>query len=151
MHIPYIPPENVKIITRPWPFAQNTIYLNVAGKNWRVEGHHFYHPFCISGQVKSVISQSLAKVFNHYQFTETINEEPKATTTENLGSVEYIYDILTYINGKSTYYKEIYRVTWTVQLDKQEISKDLKRDSSRMLPLINGKYILKKQPDSGKV
>ena len=91
------------------------------------------------------------QVFNHHQFTEIINEESKATTIESLGSIEYIYDILTYINEKASYYKVIYRVTWTVQLDEQEISKDLKRDSKGMLPLLNGKYILKKHPDLGKV
>ena len=42
-----------------------------------VEGHHFYHLVHIGGQVKSLLSQSLDKVLNHYQYTETINEEPK--------------------------------------------------------------------------
>ena len=114
VHIPYIPSENIKLITRPWPFAQNTIYLNVAGKNWRVRGHHFYHPVHIGSQVKSLLSQILAKVFNYYQFTETIDKEPKATTTKNLGSVEYVYDISTYINDKPAYFKVIYQVAWTV-------------------------------------
>ena len=125
--------------------------MNVAGKNWRVKVHHFYHPFCTTGQVKSLISQSLTKLFNHYQFTETINEESKATTTKNLRNVEYTYDILTYINEKPPYYKVIYRVIWTIWLNEQEISKHLKRDSNGMLPFINGKYILKKHPDLGKV
>ena len=104
MHIPFIPPENVK----PWHFAKSTVYLNVANRNWSVKGHHFYHPICIGGQVKLLLSQSLDKVFNHYQFTETINEEPKASTTESLGSVEYIYDILMYTNDKPPYYKVIF-------------------------------------------
>ena len=106
--MPYIPPENIKLVTKPWPYAKNTVYLNVASRNWRVEGHHFYHPVCIGGQVKSLLSKSLDKVFNHYQFTETINEEPKALTTENLGSVEYIYDILTYTNNKPPYHKVVF-------------------------------------------
>ena len=44
VHVPYIPPENIKLVTKPWPYAKNTVYLNVANRNWRVEGHHFYHP-----------------------------------------------------------------------------------------------------------
>ena len=152
VHMPYIPPENVKLVTKPWPYAKKTQFTcNVANRNWRVEGHHFYHPVRIGGQVKSLLSQSLDKVFNHYQFTETINEEPKASTTENLGSVEYIYDILTYTNNKPPYYKVIFQVIWTVKFDEQEISKDLTKDSKGLLPLINGKYILKKHPDLGKV
>ena len=98
-----------------------------------------------------LLSQSLDKVFNHYQFTETINEEPKASTTENLGIVEYIYDILMYTNDKLPYYKVIFQVIWTVKFDEQEISKDLTKDSNGLLPLINRRYILKKHPDSGKV
>ena len=86
-------------------------------------GDHFYCPVCIGGQVKSLLSQSLDKVFNHYQFTETINEEPKALTTENLGSVEYIYDILMYTNNKPPYHKVVFQVIWTVKFDEQEISK----------------------------
>ena len=151
VHVPYIPPENVKLVTKPWPYAKNTVYLNVANRNWRVEGHHFYHPVRVGGQVKSLLSQSLDKVFNHYQFTETINEEPKELTTENLGSVEYIYDILTYTNNKPPYYKVVFQVIWKIKFDEQEISKDLTKDSKGLLPLINGKYILKKHPDSGKV
>ena len=151
VHMPYIPPENVKLITKPWPYAKNTVYLNVANRNWRVEGHHFYRPVCVGGQVKTLLSQSLDRVFNHYQFTETINEEPKELTTENLGSVEYIYDILTYTNNKPPYYKVVFQVIWKVKFDEQEISKDLTKDSKGLLPLINGKYILKKHPDSGKV
>ena len=132
-------------------FAKNTVYLNVANRNWRVKGHHLYCLVHISGQVKSLLSQSLDKVFNYYQFTETINEEPKASTTENLGSVEYIYDILTYTNNKPPYYKVIFQVIWTVKFDEQEISKDLTKNLDRLLPLINVRYILKKHPDSGKV
>ena len=90
-------------------------------------------------------------MFNHYQFTETINEEPKALTTENLGSVEYTYDILTYTNNKPPYYKVVFQVICRVKFDEQEISKDLTKDSKGLLPLINGKCILKKHPDSGKV
>ena len=146
MHILYIPPENVKLVTNPWPFAKNTVYLNVTDRNWRVEGHHFYHLVHIGGQVKSLLSQSLDKVFNHYQFTETINEEPKASTTQNLGSVEYIYDILMYINNKPPYYKMIFQVIWTVKFDEQEISKHLTKDSNGLLPLINGKIHCKETP-----
>ena len=146
--MPYIPPENIKLVTKPWPYAKNTVYLNVASRNWRVEGHHFYCPVHIGGQVKLLLSQSLGKVFNHYQFTETINEEPKA---ENLGSVEYIYDILTYTNYKPAFHKVVFQVIWTVKFDEQEISKDLTKDSKGLLSLINGKYILKKYPDLGKV
>ena len=47
VHVPYIPPENIKLITKPWPYAKNTVYLNVANRNWRVEGHHFYHRFML--------------------------------------------------------------------------------------------------------
>ena len=62
VHVPYIPPENIKLITKPWPYAKNTVYLNVANRNWRVEGHHFYCPVHVGGQVKSLLSQSLDKV-----------------------------------------------------------------------------------------
>ena len=44
-----------------------------------------------------------------------------------------------------------FQVIWTVKFDEQEISKDLTKDSKGLLPLINGKYILKKHPDLGKV
>ena len=58
--MPYIPPENVKLLTKPWPYAKKTQFIcNVANRNWRVEGHHFYHLVCIGGQVKSLLSQSL--------------------------------------------------------------------------------------------
>ena len=75
----------------------------------------------------------------------------RMVTTENLGSVEYIYDILTYTNNKPPYYKVVFQVIWRVKFDEQEISKDLTKDSKGLLPLINGKYILKKHPDLGKV
>ena len=55
VHVPYIPPENIKLVTKPWPYAKNTVYLNVANRNWRVKGHHFYHLVRVGGQVKITI------------------------------------------------------------------------------------------------
>ena len=58
---------------------------------------------------------------------------------------------MTYTNDKPPYYKVIFQVIWRVKFDEQEISKDLTKDTKGLLPLVNGKYILKKHPDSGKV
>ena len=61
VHVPCIPPENVKLVIRPWPYAKNTVYLNVTNRNWRVEGHHFYCPVHNGGQVKSLLPQKFGQ------------------------------------------------------------------------------------------